>query len=47
MDKRFYAACAAMQGLLLAQNNDIDVKWTALTAFYCTDELLKRENESL
>jgi hypothetical protein len=48
MSKRFYAACAAMQGLLAGDfvyTNGVDANWTAKTAFNCADELLKQENE--
>lgn len=47
MSKRFYAACAAMQGLIAGCNvNDggFDAKWTAKAAFNMANELLKQEN---
>ena len=46
MSKRFYAACAAMQGLLsnsLAIDSEFDNICKA--AFMAADELLKQENE--
>lgn len=54
INKRFYAACAAMQGMLAHSTRykpykeDEHLHWhTALTkeAFHIADELLKRENE--
>ena len=46
MSKRFYAACAAMQGLLsnsLAIDSEFDNICKA--SFMAADELLKQENE--
>ena len=48
MSKRFYAACAAMQGLLAYQNLDM-MKFSfeeviPKLAFMYADELLKQEN---
>jgi len=46
MSKRFYAACAAMQGIVssnecgIAHNPETVVKW----AYALADELLKQEN---
>ena len=52
MSKRFYAACAAMQGILSANpketwgNINIPVpKYLAKIAYQFADELLKQENE--
>jgi len=44
MSKRFYAACAAMQGLLAS---GYDVKFDILirNSYECADELLKQENQ--
>jgi hypothetical protein len=47
MSKRFYAACAAMQGILSSDQNQGD--WMSLEvvaekAFEYADELLKQEN---
>ena len=46
MSKRFYAACAAMQGIAAIQStrSDIDNEWICKTAFNMADELLKQEN---
>ena len=49
MSKRFYAACAAMQGLLAIQNIE-EMKYSfeqiiPKLAFMYADELLKQENE--
>lgn len=50
MSKRFYAACAAMQGIL-ANANIVNGKTSNTTydyvclAFECADELLKQENQ--
>ena len=46
MSKRFYAACAAMQGLAAMHHstNDIDNDWIAKTAFNMADKLLEQEN---
>ena len=50
MSKRFYAACAAMQGLLANSNyNDTDAKANKEhlinLCYEIADELLKQENE--
>ena len=50
MTKRFYAACAAMQGLLanasMIDNHSLQgAEWIAKHAFIQADELLKQENE--
>jgi hypothetical protein len=48
MSKRFYAACAAMQGLIAGCDvnaGGFDAKWTAKAAWNMADELLKEENE--
>ena len=46
MSKRFYAACAAMQGIaaIHSTRSDIDNEWICKTAFNMADELLKQEN---
>ena len=47
MSKRFYAACAAMQGLIAGCDvnaGGFDAKWTAKAAWNMADELLKEEN---
>ena len=46
MSKRFYAACAAMQGIVAMHStrSDIDNEWICKTAFNMADELLKQEN---
>lgn len=46
MSKRFYAACAAMQGIaaIHSTKSDIDNEWICKTAFNMADELLKQEN---
>ena len=48
MSKRFYAACAAMQGLLsnesMIDNHNLDsIEWIAKHAIMQADELLKQE----
>ncbi len=45
MSKRFYAACCAMQGLLL--NSATTYPWKTLCnmSYELADELLKQENE--
>ena len=47
MSKRFYAACAAMQGLLanksMIDNHNLDMERIANYAFMQADELLKQE----
>ena len=53
MSKRFYAACAAMQGLLsnsfvntvLSQNLEVQNTEVVNKAYAIADELLKRENQ--
>ena len=53
MSKRFYAACAAMQGLLsnsfvntvLSQNPEVQNTEVVNKAYAIADELLKRENQ--
>lgn len=47
MSKRFYAACAAMQGLLANTNIAVtyEPEWTIEFAYACADELLKQEGE--
>ena len=49
MSKRFYAACAAMQGIVSAVNNDVlyeyDCEHIVKESFRFADELLKQENE--
>lgn len=50
MSKRFYAACAAMQGILAAKNNGLDdtpafIHFQVRVAFQYADELLKQEYE--
>lgn len=47
MSKRFYAACAAMQGIaaMHSSKSDIDNEWICKTAFNMADELLKQEKE--
>lgn len=48
MSKRFYAACAAMQGILASPNTIMTIKNAkeyAEMSFDFADELLKQENE--
>ena len=46
MSKRFYAACAAMQGLLNnSQNLEVQNTEVVNKAYAIADELLKRENQ--
>lgn len=50
MTKRFYAACAAMNGLLanrtiLDDHDKQSIEWCATHAFLQADELLRKENE--
>ena len=48
MSKRFYAACAAMQGILASPNADVQLlndNQKAEYSFIMADELLKQENE--
>jgi hypothetical protein len=44
ISKRFYAACAAMQGLL-ASDNELSGSGLINVAYEYADELLKQENE--
>jgi hypothetical protein len=44
MSKRFYAACAAMQGIL-ANNRFLTTEQLIRASYECTDELLKQENQ--
>ena len=46
MSKRFYAACAAMQGIAAMHSTKSDIynEWICKTAFNMADELLKQEN---
>lgn len=48
MSKRFYAACAAMQGLLsnlamIDAHGTHDIEWISTHAFLQADELLRQE----
>ena len=50
MTKRFYAACAAMQGILASWPRDLipetkGIKLTVKMAYEIADEMLKQENE--
>lgn len=48
MSKRFYAACAAMQGILSNESSEmlrLDAREVANMAFDHADKLLKQENE--
>ena len=54
MSKRFFAACAAMQGILsnpahaeqfLVNDWGVDGRRIAQNAWHCADELLNQENE--
>ena len=48
MSKRFYAACAAMQGLLANRYPDVIGLTTEQligVSYECADELLKQENQ--
>lgn len=44
MSKRFYAACAAMQGIAAMHSTKSDIEFICKTAFNMADELLKQEN---
>ena len=47
MNIRFYAACAAMQGLIAGCDvnaGGFDAEWTAKAAFNMADKLLEQEN---
>lgn len=53
MSKRFYAACAAMQGILsgmdcqsMVEYRSTDTEGVVSLAYMMADELLKQENES-
>ena len=47
MSKRFYAACAAMQGIItgLSAISDKTAESIAKEAYYLADELLEQENK--
>ena len=50
MSKRFYAACAAMQGMLAGSTvelspEDLDEKFIIEESYRFADELLKQENQ--
>ena len=48
MSKQFYAACAALTGIMANSNPDfikMDFKTAVGHAYKCADELLKQENE--
>jgi hypothetical protein len=50
MSKRFYAACAAMQGILannylVPKLNDKPIYWVVRFSYDLADELLKQEEE--
>jgi len=48
MSKRFYAACAALTGIMANSNPDfirMDFETAVGHAYRCADELLKQENE--
>ena len=47
MSKRFYAACAAMQGLLANPDvrREVSMSLIILEAYELADELLKQENQ--
>lgn len=48
MDKRFYAACAAMQGILASyagiKIEEYPINWIAKESYKIADEMLKQEN---
>lgn len=47
MSKRFYAACAAMQGLISNSNKELvdkPIKYLVTISYTLADELLKQEN---
>jgi hypothetical protein len=46
MSKRFYAACAAMQGILsdIQMNGRTDIDNVIKHSYRCADELLKQED---
>jgi len=45
MSKRFYATCAAMQGLLAGRSARLNCEFVAEEAFRYADELLKQESD--
>ncbi len=45
MSKRFYAACAAMQGLLANRDFNHDLTAVVKASYDFADELLKQENK--
>ena len=48
MSKRFYAACAALTGIMANSNPDfikMDFETAVGHAYNCADELLKQENK--
>ncbi len=48
MSKRFYAACAAMQGLIAGvrgSGDSLNVGELILTSYWFADELLRQENQ--
>lgn len=48
MSKRFYAACAALTGIMANSNPDfirMDFETAVGHAYACADELLKQENK--
>ena len=45
MSKRFYAACAAMQGMLANSNTQGGIIDIVKTSYEFADELLKQENQ--
>lgn len=48
MSKRFYAACAALTGIMANSNSDfirMNFETAVEHAYRCADELLKQENE--
>lgn len=50
MSKRFYAACAAMQGMLASyagmQIKEFPCEWIVSESYKIADELLKRESDA-
>lgn len=46
MSKRFYAACAAMQGIFANTNHKYTIGQIAEMAFVAADELLKQEQNN-
>lgn len=48
ISKRFYAACAALTGIMANSNPNfirMDFETAVVRAYICADELLKQENE--